>query len=233
MKFISGFFFLLFLVACSSREPENRPVVKHAGALRDFTQKNDTSSAIYLDTIDPHRRLYGLGALRGYTGEILVIDGRPYVSKLNSKGDNRVRLSFDLRAPYFVYAHVKAWDPAELPDKEISSADLEAMLPELAKKAGLDPGKPFPFMLRGAFGKLAYHIDYRPKKNKKRMPQTAFAVSDADIIILGFYSKQHQDIFTTAGSNVTMSFMTTSADLVGQIDQLSFQGKKVQLLLPE
>src|SRR5688572_3626241 len=232
MKYLSGFFFLFFFVACN-REPENRPVVKYAGALRNFTGKNDTSSAIYLDTINPHRRLYGLGALRGYTGEIMVIDGRPYVAKLNSKGRNRVRLSFDLKAPYFVYAHVKAWDPATLPDKEITSADLETMLPELAKKAGLDPEKPFPFMLRGAFGKLAYHIDYRPKKKKKHVPQTAFAAQDADIIILGFYSKQHQDIFTPAGSNLTMSFMTTSADQVGQIDQLSFQGKKVQLLLPE
>src|SRR5688572_1402216 len=135
MKYLSGFFFLFLLVACSSREPESRPVVKHAGALRNFTEKNDTSSAIYLDTIAPHRRLYGLGALRGYTGEIMVIDGRPYVSKLNSKGRNRVRLSFDLKAPYFVYAHVKAWDPATLPDKEITSADLETMLPELDRKS--------------------------------------------------------------------------------------------------
>lgn len=233
MKYLSGFFFLLFLVACSSREPENRPVVKYAGALRNFTEKNDTSSAIYLDTINPHRRLYGLGALRGYTGEIMVIDGRPYVSKLNSKGLNRIRLSFDLKAPYFVYAHVRAWDPANLPDQEITSSDLETMLPELAKKAGLDPGKPFPFMLRGSFEKLAYHIDYRPKKKKKRVPQTKFAETDSEIIVLGFYSRKHQDIFTAAGSNLTMSFMTTSASQVGQIDQLTFQGKRVQLLLPE
>jgi acetolactate decarboxylase len=232
MKYLSGFLVLFLLLSCN-REPENRPVVKYAGALRNFTDKNDTSSAIYLDTINPHRRLYGFGALRGYTGEIMVIDGRPYVSKLNSKGRNRIRLSFDLKAPYFVYAHVKAWDPAVLPDQEITSADLETMLPELAKKAGLDPEKPFPFMLRGTFEKLSYHIDYRPKKKKKQMPQTAFAETDAEIIILGFYSKKHQGVFTPAGSNITMGFMTTSASQLGQIDQLAFLGKRVQLLLPE
>ncbi|HSI91268.1 MAG TPA: hypothetical protein VK927_09135, partial [Adhaeribacter sp.] len=58
-------------------------------------------------------------------------------------------------------------------------------------------------------------------------------VEDVDVIILGFFSKHHENIFTEPGSHVVMSFMTTSASVIGQIDQLTLKGKRVQLLLPD
>lgn len=233
MRLIAAVFLIAFLSACSSREPDTLAVVKYAGALRNFTENRDTASAIFLDTILPHRRLYGLGPLQGYSGEIMVIDGRPYVSKVNAKGRNRVRQNFNLKAPYFVYAHVRDWEVTQLPEKSLSSADLDSLLPVLARQKGLDPEKPFPFMLRGRFSELAFNIDHQPKKEKKKLTVTNFAVANADIIVLGFYSRRHQGIFIPPGANLVMAFMTTSASHVGHIDHLGFHGKRVQLLLPE
>jgi acetolactate decarboxylase len=224
---------LIAVFSACSREPDKLAVVKYAGALGNFTQKNDTTSTIFLDTIEPHRRLYGLGPLQGYSGEIMIIDGRPYVSKLSAKGRRRIRQNFNLKAPYFVYAHVRDWEVTQLPDRKITMADLEKLLPQLAQSKGLDPEKPFPFMLRGHFAEMAYKIDYWPKKPKKQVPVTSFDETNADIIVLGFYSRKHRGIFTPEGSNLVMAFMTTSASQVGHIDQLAFNGKKVQLLLPE
>src|SRR5688572_6797738 len=233
-------FFLLFLVSlwsCSNREPTTFPVVKVAGSLKNVLDKLDTTNAIYLDTINPHRRLYGLGPLAGMSGEILIIDGRPYVSKINRSNKNRVRMTFDARSPYFVYTHVRGWQEAELPEDSIlNNQNLGNHLEFLAKKQGIDVNKPFPFMLKGEFKKLTYHISYMPKKNsksKKPLPEETKTLSDANVIIVGFFSKNHQGIFTQPGSNVVMSFMTTSAYRVGQIDELVLRGKRVQLMLPE
>jgi acetolactate decarboxylase len=234
MKFLFYLSIILALSACSKREPTEFPVVKYAGAMRNVRENHDTTNHIYLDTINPHRRLFGLGPLQGMSGEILIIDGRPYASKMNSKGRNRVRQTFDVHSPYFVYAHVKAWDPVELPEDSIlDNQKLGIYLEKLAKQQGIDPEKPFPFMIRGDFRKMVYHISYLPKRKKKHVPPESFTVENADVIIVGFFSKYHQGIFTEPGSNVVMSFMTTTASAIGQIDQLTLKGKRVQLLLPE
>jgi acetolactate decarboxylase len=228
---------LSIVVACSNREPKNFPVVKYAGALRNVTELGDSSSHIYLDTILPHRRLYAIGALKGLSGQILVIDGRPYSSKLNSNGRNKIKMNFDLEAPWLVYAHVRDWQEVDLPsDSIITNESLGKHIEKLARERGIDVGKPFPFMLGGSFRKLDYHIDYLMKKNKngnKKRPETHFSLNDPNVIIVGFFSKHHQNIFTEPGSNVVMGFMTTTASQIGQIDQLTLKGKKVQLLLPE
>lgn len=237
MKYACLFFLFLFCWSCSNREPTTFPVVKYAGALKNVTELQDTSNAIFLDTINPHRRLYGLGPLSGMSGEILVIDGRPYVSKINRSNRNRVRMTFDARSPYFVYAHVRGWQEAELPEDSIlNHQNLARHLENLAKKEGINIDKPFPFLLKGQFKKLTYHISYMPKKNsrsKKPLPEKTKTVENADVIIVGFFSRDHQGIFTEPGSHVVMSFMTTTASGVGQIDELVLRGKRVQLMLPE
>lgn len=237
MKYLFLVLLLMVSGACSKREPTTLPVVRYAGAIKDMKEAGDSAAHIYLDTIKPHRRLYGLGALAGNSGEILIIDGRPYASKLNAGGRNRVRMTYDLNAAYLVYTHVRDWQEAELPEDSIlTTQSIGVYLEKLARKKGLNVDKPFPFMLTGSFHELKYHISYLEKKNKtgkKKMPQTQYVVSDANVIILGFFSRHHQGIFTEPGSHVTMSFMTTAASRIGQIDQLVLKGKKVQLLLPE
>ena len=237
MKYGFYFLILLFTWACSSREPTTFPVVKYAGAMKNVTENQDTVNAIFLDTINPHRRLYGLGPLSGMSGEILIIDGRPYVSKINRSGVNRVRMTYNAKSPYFVYTHVRGWQEAELPEDSIlNNQNLGLHLEYLAKKQGINVEKPFPFMLKGRFKKLTYHISHLPKKNasaKRPLPEETKILTNADVIIVGFYSKHHENIFTPPGSHVVMSFMTTAASRVGQIDELVLHGKKVQLMLPE
>ena len=228
---------LSVLVACSKREPKSFPVVRYAGALRNVTELGDSSSHIYLDTILPHRRLYAIGALKGLSGQILVIDGRPYSSKINAKGRNKIKMNFDLEAPWLVYAHVRDWQQVELTsDSILTQQSLGSHIEKLARAKGINVEKPFPFMLSGSFRKLDYHIDHLVKKNKsghKKQPQTRFSLTDPNVIIVGFFSRNHQNVFTEPGSNVVMAFMTTTASQIGQIDQLTLKGKKVQLLLPE
>ena len=237
MKYVCFFVFLLFFCSCSDREPTTFPVVKHAGALKNVTEKQDTTNAIFLDTINPHRRLYGLGPLSGMSGEILVIDGRPYVSKINRSNRNRVRMTFDARSPYFVYTHVRGWQEAELPEDSIlNHQNLGRHLEFIAKKEGINVEKPFPFLLKGHFKKLSYHISYMAKKgskSKKPLPETTKTVENVDVIIVGFFSRNHEGVFTEPGSHVVMSFLTPTASGVGQIDELVLRGKKVQLMLPE
>ena len=229
MKYLIYIGLLLGLFACN-REPTTFPVVKYAGAIRNVTELNDTTNHIYLDTIRPHRRLYGFGPLSGMAGEILIVDGRPYVSTINERGRRQVKQTYEAKAPHFVYTHIRSWHEAELPrDSILNKQNLGAHLEALALKSAIDVEKPFPFLLKGRFRKITYHIS-DVHKHHSSGSQT---VEDVDVIILGFFSKHHENIFTEPGSHVVMSFMTTSASVIGQIDQLTLKGKRVQLLLPD
>src|SRR5690606_40831380 len=82
---------------------------------------------------------------------------------------------------------------------------------------------------------LLYACSSRPRERREPLSfptrRSSDLIGDADVIILGFFSKHHQGVFTEPGSNITMSFMTTDASRIGQIDNLTLTGKKVQLLL--
>jgi acetolactate decarboxylase len=68
-----------------------------SGAMRNVMQKGDLSNTIYLDTISNKQHLYGLGPLEGLKGELLIIDGKSYISSVNENGSIQLKKALKLR----------------------------------------------------------------------------------------------------------------------------------------
>ena len=74
----------LLLAACSGADTQQEGGYQmgHAGAIKNFMHQGDVSAKAGLAQFKERPHFYGLGALAGLQGEILVWDGQPIVSLL-------------------------------------------------------------------------------------------------------------------------------------------------------
>jgi len=107
-----------------------------------------------------------------------------------------------------------------------------------AKKAGIDISKPFAFLLSGNITKLNWHIIDWDESQEDHSPQNHLnsglngVLAYGDVEILGFFSKQHEGVFTHKGSNTHMHFRTDDVSLAGHVDGI-FLGENMTLKLPK
>ncbi len=96
----------------------------------------------------------------------------------------------------------------------------------------------FPFLLEGKAGKIDWHVISRDPNDKihthekhknSGLHRTLLAES---VRIVGFYSKNHQGIFTHHTSNIHMHFITDDKRLTGHIDALKIM-KAIKLSVPK
>jgi hypothetical protein len=79
------------LISCNSTPNEKNTEetatysdIKIVGAMKNVMWKGELGSSIDLDTISDKNGLYGLGPVSYLTGELLVNNGKSYVSKVTS-----------------------------------------------------------------------------------------------------------------------------------------------------
>ena len=161
---------------------------------------------IHLDTISNKKGLYGLGPLTHLTGELLIIDGKSYASKVVSDSTMTVEKSFDVSAPFFVYTHVTEWTEIELPSHIKSIQDLEQFIDQKTSEYK----RPFAFKLKGEVLKAIIHIQDLPLGTKVSSPEEAhqgqvdYELNSEQAEILGFFSTEHQCVFNHHDSFVNM-----------------------------
>src|SRR5690606_14010730 len=81
----------------------------------------------------------------------------------------KVEESFDLKAPFFGYAHIEQWEKVMLPDSVRTIPQLEHYLEETTK---MNP-RPFFFKLSGEVEEANIHVVNLPKGTKVSSPQEA------------------------------------------------------------
>jgi len=206
--------------ACAERA--EWPEVKIAGAMRNVMMKGELGPVVRLDTIDPRPGLYGLGPLSFLRGELLLIDGTAYVSRATSDSTLSVESNFDVSAPFLVYAQVEGWRDIPLPERVRDIVQLE----EFLDTRGLNGGQPFPFRLTGRVESAGIHTQDLPPGTEVRSPADAhqgqknFRIEGTEVEIVGFFSRQHQGIFTHMGSLTHMHLITKDHTMMGHLDEL-------------
>lgn len=215
-----------------SRNPEQNPAqnrvpaagtfqVSHAGALRNFMMHNDLSSQIRLDSLQGREHLFGLGARAGLQGELLIWDNEI----LNAQAqEGAVNLSQNWRdsAALLVYSTVPQWSSLSLENAQ-NKDSLAHSIPIIAAQQGLDTSKAFPFRLEGEVERLSWHVvDWDASdsihSHEKHRQSGAYGREQAiQAEVLGFYSQQHQGIFTHHSSPLHMHYRLRG-------DQGSWQG---------
>ena len=64
---------------------KSQPEVRIAGKLHNIMANGDLRSTMTLDNLKNYQHLYALGAIEGLAGEIIVLDGKIYNSRVKDK----------------------------------------------------------------------------------------------------------------------------------------------------
>ena len=229
------------LIGCNSTEKksetkiENQSIIQVVGAMKNVMWKGELGGTISLDTIKDKNGLYGLGPVEYLTGELLILDGKSYVSTVTSDSTMEVHETYQVKAPFLVYTNQTDWDIEDLPSEIKTIKELE----EFIDKRTLNDNRPFVFKLKGQIDSAKIHIQNLAKGTKVSSPeeahqgQTKYFIENSDVEIIGFFSTEHKGIFTHHDSNVHMHLITVDRKKMGHLDNVFFGNGSIKLYLPK
>jgi len=227
-KFVLLFLFIL-LLSCST-EIKSISEVKWSGAMKNVMKKGELFGTIHLDTISNKKHLYGLGPIEYLAGEITVFDGKSYVSRVNADSTMMVVQSFDVKAPFFVYANVENWTPLEVPKTVVDLESLESFLTSLPNS----DEKPFAFKIEAEVEETNIHVVNLPKHIKTvsshdeaHQGQVNYIVKDKKANLIGFYSAHHHAVFTHHDTNLHVHLITEDKKDMGHVESITFKNLKL------
>ncbi|MEZ4773561.1 MAG: acetolactate decarboxylase [Bacteroidia bacterium] len=229
---------IVWLVSCQPSGKDSTTEARHsdvkiAGAMKNVMWKGELAGVINLDTIENTTGLYGLGPLSFLSGEILINDGKSYVSRVVSDSEMSVEKTFQASAPFFVYANVDEWAETDLPEHIITLKELEAFVDEKTK----DHPRPFAFKMKGTVSNASIHIQNLPPGTKVSSPQEAhqgqtnYKLENEPVEIVGFFSTDHKGVFTHHDSFLHLHLITADESKMGHLDEAQFG--KMTLFLPK
>ena len=215
------------------------PHVHIHGALQNMMMHGDISPQARLADYSGTPGWWGLGAVAGLQGEVLIWDGQPWVAAAEA---DKVALKVDpgAQATLLVAAQVERWTEVAIPKRVTTQAKFEAFLAKAAAKAGLDVAAPFPFRVTGPFDELAWHVvdwtegdmEHTCEKHKTTGPHGVERGVEAQL--LGFHSDRHHRIFTHHSTNLHMHAWIGENDVMAHVDGMTLaRGATLMLPLPE
>lgn len=226
------------LISCNSAPKEKNTTeletysnIKVVSAMKNVMWKGELGSNIKLDTITDKNGLYGLGPVSYLKGELLINNGKSYVSKVTSDSTMIVEKTFETAAPFFVYGNVTEWNKIELPSDLKTIQDLEKFVDNKTTEFE----RPFVFKLIGQVSSAIIHIQNLPEGTKVASPaeahqgQTNYKIKNEDVEIIGFFSTQHKGVFTHHDSFLHMHLITKDESKMGHLDELEIGEMKLYL----
>jgi acetolactate decarboxylase len=215
----------------NTEEAETYSDIKIVGAMKNVMWKGELGSSINLDTISDKNGLYGLGPVSYLAGELLINNGKSYVSKVNSDSTMTVEKTYNTSAPFFVYGNATEWNEIDLPSDVKTIQDLEKFIDGKTTKFK----RPFAFKLIGQVSSAIIHIQNLPEGTRVSSPEEAhqgqinynIGIEDAEII--GFFSTEHKGVFTHHDSFLHMHLITKDENKMGHLDELEIGEMKLYL----
>lgn len=151
---------LLLTPASVSAQPTNpsagSPLEVH-GSFRRLAHTGDTSAQVKLDAIRTGPGGWGVGALAGLTGEIVVVDGRILVSRGSDPQGRTSPAQTSDAAVLYAGAVVESWHERIVPNT-MTRAVFERFVEVSALEIGLSRDAPFAFRLEGILPSLTWHV---------------------------------------------------------------------------
>jgi acetolactate decarboxylase len=232
-------FTLLF--SCQSNPNEKQQVaiqgnntVTIVGAMKNVMHKGELFATIDLDTIKNKTHLYGLGPLEYLQGEILIVDGKGYKSIVENDTSMKVTKTMEMKAPFFGYSNIDSWTETEFPDNISNVKQLEKFLDQTTKNYP----RPFLFKLTATVDSATIHIVNLAKGTKVSSPEEAhkgqksFYIKNKNVEMLGFFSTEHQAIFTHHDTYVHIHLITDDKQKMGHLEELMIKKGTAKLYLP-
>jgi acetolactate decarboxylase len=232
IQFVKSILFLLTISLFSCNNTKDKSVsstsntdVHVVGAMKDVMWKGELKGKISLDTIQNKIGLYGIGPESYLTGEILIMEGKSYVSRVVTDSTMLVKETYNTAAPFFVYANVIEWETIKVPAKVKDMLALEQYIDSITKEAK----RPFAFKVSGKVSEAVIHIQNLPKGASVSSPEEAhqgqidYNLIDEAIDIVGFFSTEHKAIFTHHDSFMHLHLISKDKSKMGHLDSAVFE----------
>ncbi len=97
---VIAFVTAVMLTSCQERQKAENSAVHIVSAMKNVMWQGELEGKVKLDTISEREGLYGLGPLAFLKGEILLLDGEAYVSRINANGTPVVQIEKAAQAPF-------------------------------------------------------------------------------------------------------------------------------------
>jgi len=228
--------FIIHTILFISCTGESKSKIQIHGALSDIMHKGARKGVVQLSSVINDNNVYGLGAMENLDGEIIIVDSKIFIHQakpnespiiLNEPGNEKALL--------LVSTKVKEWQTISM-NKKIDDANIDAVIKVEAKKAGVNIEEPFPFIIKGVFSKLDWHIISPQSSGGSHDDHLAKSWKRKDTNmkgeILGFYSEKHRAVFTHHNRFTHMHVLYKSESLSGHVDGLRFE-KGWQISFPK
>lgn len=200
--------------------------VKVWGDFKRMVHMGDFSGKVRLGRLSPQPGSWGLGALAGAAGEVLLSDGHMLVTHGKDAQALAVAPGDTEEAALFVSAQVRQWKAVAVP-ANLTQAEFETFVREQASVLGLDDRNPFPFRVKGIYPKLSWHVlngtvahagagstHMGGKMAMKRFEQTG-----ASGQLVGFYSGEDlEGTISHPGSRFHVHFVDDGQSVAGHVD---------------
>jgi acetolactate decarboxylase len=217
----------------SSKEVTAVSTIQVVSAMREVMYSGTLEGKINLDTIAPRLGLQGLGPESFLTGEIMIIDGESYVSRVDTDTTMTVEKTYKTSAPFFVYDHVEEWTAMKVPDSITNIKQLE----QFVDRVSTDLIRPFAFKVSGQVQSAVIHIQNLPPGTSVSSPKEAhigqinYDLGNEHLDILGFFSTQHKAVFTHHDTFIHLHAITANREKMGHLDAAQFDA--ITLYLPQ
>lgn len=204
------------------------PEVRVWGSLRAIMHEGKTEPRIPIATASTHGT-YGVGALSELRGEVTIVDGLAWVSYPNDDGSIRVQRDASASnesATLLATARVTDWLGVPL-SHDIGPETFDDAIEAIARANGIDVDKPFPLRVDGRLSDVKWHVVDGRKRSASGDPHddhTRNAASgtlvDGQGMLVGFFSKHHQGVFTHMGQHTHFHVLTADHRIMGHADSV-------------
>lgn len=205
----------------------NSSSIKVVGQMRDVMWKGDLEGRISTDSLN-YSTAYGLGPIENLRGEVLLFEGKTFISKVIDSVAHQVTQVNFIKAPFFVYSTESDLNTISLTPKEFSLKSIEKLIDSLY----FDYDKPLLVRIDGVFKDLTVHSVNLPEGSSVSSPDeahkglTQYRYKNIGGSIVGFFSRQHKAIFTHHDSYFHAHFISDDRSIMGHLDSVSFNSGK-------
>jgi acetolactate decarboxylase len=210
--------------------------LRFVGSQRETIMLGRRAALLDLRTLKDRPHVYGIGPLEGLTGEVTIANSRPALARVGPDRRVHVTESYEGGVPFFVWAEVSDWQTVTVPSEVRTFKDLETFVGGAGAKAGLVQA--FPFVVSGKPELIDFHVvdakpDTPPGMADHAKIQIQFEERRQEATLVGFWSNQHQGVFTPMGANMHVHFQTTDNKVSGHVQGLDLAPGGMTLSLPK
>lgn len=204
--------------------------VERWGGMKEVLHDGKTERRVGLAEVTKEPHVYGVGAVEGLAGEIVILDGEAWVARREGSGVRTARVSGDndAGATLLVAAGVPRWSGVTL-DRSLVTREFEDFLATQGETMGLP--SPFPFVVTGTLDAVEFHVvdgrcpmgDQQP--GGSMTPAAAGAtLRGTEGTLVGFFAEDMAGLVTHHGSRVHVHVLIAGdgpEPRMGHVDSLT------------